>query len=91
MPIQFDSIANISLEAKLISLSSANLEALAPSANLTPTREVADGVANTAPVPKGTNKVFSAVRLGLKHSVVLSTFALKQRAKHHSVLKAKLP
>ena len=59
MPIQFGSIANISREAKMISLSLPNLKALAPSANLTPMREVTDGVANTAPVPKGTNKVLS--------------------------------
>jgi len=60
MPIQFGSIANIiSHEAKLVSLPSPNLEALAPSANLTPTSEVTDGVANTVPVPKGTNKVLS--------------------------------
>ena len=43
----------------MISLSSPNPGALAPSANLTPRSEVTDGVANTAPVPKGTNKVLS--------------------------------
>ena len=32
---------------------------MAPRANLTRTSEVTDGVANIAPVPKGTNKVLS--------------------------------
>jgi len=58
--MQFGNIANIiSREAKLVSLPSPNLEALAPRANLTPMSEVIGGVANTAPVPKGTNIVLS--------------------------------
>ena len=59
MPSNLGSIANVSHEAKLISLSSPNLGALAPSVNLTPTSEVTDEVANIAPVPMGTNKVLS--------------------------------
>jgi len=59
MPKQFGSIANISHEVKLTSLSLLILEALAPSVNLTPTSEVTDEVANIAPVPMGTNKVLS--------------------------------
>ena len=40
MPIKFGSIANISREAKLVSLSLPNLEALAPNANLIKTGKV---------------------------------------------------
>jgi len=59
MPIQFGSITNISHEAKLVSLPSLNLGAVTPNANLALTSEVTDGVANTAPVPKSTNRVLS--------------------------------
>ena len=49
MPLYLGGMANVSREAKLISLSSPNPEALVHSANLTPTSEVTDGIANTAP------------------------------------------
>ena len=41
----------------MISLSSPNLGALDPSANLTTTSKVTDGVAIAASVPKGTDKI----------------------------------
>ena len=60
IPIQFDSIANIiSREAKLVSLPSPNLGAVTLSANPALTSEVTDGVANTALLPKGTDRVLS--------------------------------
>ena len=57
MPIWFGTTTNISREAKSISPSSPNLEALAPGTNPTPTSEVADHVAIRVLVPKGTTKV----------------------------------
>ena len=53
--IQFGSFAEaISCEDRLVTLSSPNLGAVTPCANLVLTSEVTDGVANTAPVPQGT-------------------------------------
>ena len=49
----------MSREARLVTLSSPNLGTVTPCANLVLTSEVTDGVANTAPVPQGMNKVFS--------------------------------
>ena len=43
----------------MVSLPSLNLGAMTPSANLALTSEVTDGVANTAPVRKGTDRVLS--------------------------------
>jgi len=60
MPLNINGLATASCDAKPMSLSSPNSEALAPSANLTPTSEVANGVANIAPVPKGTNRFLAA-------------------------------
>ena len=60
LPIQFGSMTKaISREAKQASLPSPNLGAVTPGVNLALTGEVTDGVANTAPVPKGTSKVLS--------------------------------
>ena len=60
MPIQFGSIIEaISREARLVTLPSPNLGAVTPCVNLVLTSEVTEGVANTAPVRKGTNKVLS--------------------------------
>ena len=66
----------------MISLSSPNLEGLAPSVNLTPMSEVTDGVANTAPVPKGTNKVLSREA---------GTEVLRSAKYLHSKVKSKVP
>jgi len=59
MPLNLNGIATASREAKPISLSSPDSGAVTPGANLTPTSEVTDGVANIAPVPKGTNRDLS--------------------------------
>jgi len=57
MPIQFGTIANISLKAKSVALTSPDLEVLAPGANLTPVSKGVDGF--RALVPKGTNKILN--------------------------------
>ena len=60
MPIQFGSIAKTtSREAELVSLPSHNLGAVTPTVNLALASEVTNGIANAAPVPKGTSKVLS--------------------------------
>jgi len=59
MPLNLKGITAASREAKPISLSSPSSGAETPSANITPTSEVTDGVANIVPVPKGTNRVHS--------------------------------
>ena len=101
MPLNFGGITDVSCKAKLISLSSPNPGALTPSANLTPTSGVkgaslntdgydTDDVANIVSVSKSIDKIPShEARTEALCSV--STFAVRQRAKHHSVLKAKSP
>jgi len=79
MPIRFGSTPKtINREAKLVSLPSPNPRIV------THTGDVTDGVANLAPVPKGTSKVLSR-----KTGTEVLTFATKPRTKHHCVLKAK--
>ena len=61
--LNLNGIPDVSREAKLVSLSSPNSEALAPSANLTFTSGVkaaslnTDGVANTVLISKSTTKI----------------------------------
>ena len=88
MPIQFGTTTNISREAKSMSRSSPNLEALAPSANPTPTSEVPDGIANIVLEPKGTNKVLSH-EAGTEALCSAKYLRSKEKRKHLSVLKKK--
>jgi len=102
MPLNFGSITDASYEADLepegheLLLSSPNPRALIPNANFAPMSGVkkaslcTDSIATATPVPKVLLKLLAA-RLKLKHSVVLNSFATRQRAKHHCVLKAKSP
>jgi len=99
MPLNLGGIANVSREAKLISLSSPNPGALAPSANLTSTSEVTDDVANIAPVPRGTNKILSRKAEALCSAkyfsreagteALCSTSYLRHKAEHKAPLRAK--
>ena len=101
-PLNVGSVTHASREAELeprrreFPLASPNQRALVSNAKSAPLSEVkgvslsAGSVTYTALALKGTNKVPSH-ELKLKHYAMLITFAVTQRSKHHSVLKAKLP
>jgi len=80
----------ISREARAATLPSPNPGAVTPCANLAPTSEVTDGLASTAQYLRVRTEC-PTVRLKLKHLAVLTTFATRWRAKHHSVLRSPTP